>query len=153
MTATSWQTIGDAEDDVYTTVFRRPAGLGRSMVQPIASELEVRKRANVFLTRDASDPPPPWRGLDALDALDAFEAFDVEMEACPVMARPVLGIVRRRSLLPWLLGVMAFALTFGVLHDPVARKEAAAHVRSAKSVARSGAMGLYHFVSPHRGLD
>lgn len=130
----------DSDDDVDTGVFHRPPplGLDRAMVLQIMRELEPRKRArpvarplsaraitkapNVFLTPwSSTDPPPPWA------------------QPLPETCRRS-RLVRKRSRLPWFVLAMSFAIAFGILGDPVLRRQTASQVQSST-------MRLWRFVS------
>jgi hypothetical protein len=129
----------DSDADVETRVFNRPPpfGLDRQMVLQIMRELEpqgskeaaarplplprlVVKAAatepNVFLTPWATPdhPPAPW-------ARPREETG------------PRVRVVRSRSKLPWFVGMLSFALAFGILNDPVVRKQTASQIKSAAS--------------------
>ncbi len=128
--------VRDSDDDIETRVFHRPPpfGLDRAMVLQIMRDLEPRlhlrtgarpivTRAvpvepNVFLTALPTDPPPPW--IHPLERTSK---------------RP--RVVRRRSMLPWALGLMSFGLAFGILNDPVVRRDTGAQLKSA-------ALRVYH---------
>lgn len=133
----------DPDDDVDTCVFARPQLDGawdRLMVLQIMRELEPRVRSrpaprvvirglpsdepNVFLTPAlATDPPPPW----AVQPLEETSSKRVR-------------VIRRRSILPWVTFAMTFSLGFGVLNDPVVRRETGSQLQSS-------AIRLYRFVS------
>ena len=156
MTSGARSRMRDSSDDVETRVFPRPPpfSLDRAMVQRIMSELQPTVRGptvaaarpivtrrqpsspNVFLTpwSAAHAPPPPW--ADALAASGE---------------RPRVRVIRRRSLMPWAMFAMTFAITFGVVKDPVLRRQTATEIKAAATSAsvgaQSSAIRLWSFVS------
>jgi hypothetical protein len=138
--ATHARRTREPDDDVDTRVYVRPEpeALDRMMVVRIMRELEPQMRSlpapralklpsaerNVFLTAAVSgDPPPPWA-----------------MRARAQTMSKRIRVIRRRSLLPWVAFAMMFAISFGVLSDPVMRHEMSSQLQSS-------AIRLYSFVS------
>jgi hypothetical protein len=138
VSASGARSRNDSDADVETRVFARPPpfGLDRQMILRIMKELEpslgtapaaarplvvpprtarvVHAEPNVFLTpwATADHPPAPW-------------ANPVEESGNR------LRVVRQRSKLPWFVGVMSFALAFGILFDPVVRRQTSSQIKTA----------------------
>lgn len=122
----------DPDDDVDTRVYVRPEphAWDRMMVVRImrrSTRPSKPAEPNVFLTPAATDPPPPWTVPSPL-----------EKTVSRVGLRT--GVVRRRSILPWVTFAMTFSIAFGVLSDPVLRQETSSQLQSS-------AIRLYRLVS------
>jgi hypothetical protein len=144
----------DPEEDVETAIYVRPLAVAWDALKV----LEIMRRLppptppplpkNVFLTpRLPTDPPPPWvhkvrpekksekTAKDAKTILFAQlpDLSDAAQESSSQILRfsQTSRIRPRRSIMPWVVFAMCFAIAFGISNDRRLRAELVSGIRAA----------------------